>query len=67
MNRQGRPTEPVQAILTAPETFTGNHALRIEEALIFETGRTEVTGVDIEEPKRASRLGDVQIASAIQG
>ena len=47
MNRQGRPTEPVQALSVAPETFTGNHALRIEEALIFETGRTDVTGVDL--------------------
>ena len=32
MNRQGRPTEPVQALSAAPETFTGNRALRIEEA-----------------------------------
>jgi glycine dehydrogenase subunit 2 len=50
MNRQGRPTEPVEALsTTAPETFTGNRALRIEEALIFEIGRTEVTGVDLDE------------------
>jgi len=60
MNRQGRPTEPVQALAAAPETFTGNRALRIEEALIFETGRTDVTGVDIEEPKRRARLGDLE-------
>src|SRR5947209_3690259 len=60
MNRQGRPTEPIQAISTAPETFTGNRALRIEEALIFETGRTAVTGVDVEEPKRAPRLGGLE-------
>ena len=50
MNRQGRPTEPIEAISTAPNTFTGNRALRIEEALIFEIGRTEVTGVDLDEP-----------------
>src|SRR2546423_7227982 len=50
MNRQGRPTEPVQALSTAPNTFTGNHALRIEEALIFEIGRPDVTGVDLDEP-----------------
>jgi len=60
MNRQGRPTEPVQALSVAPETFTGNRGLRIEEALIFETGRTDVTGVDLEEPKRASRLGNLE-------
>ena len=60
MNRQGRPTEPVQALAPAPETFTGNRALRIEEALIFETGRTDVTGVDIEQAKRAPRLGNLE-------
>src|SRR4051812_49258823 len=60
MNRQGRPTEPVEALSGAPETFTGNRALRIEEALIFETGRTNVTGVDVEEPKRAARLGNLE-------
>jgi len=60
MNRQGRPTEPVQALAAAPETFTGNRALRIEEALIFETGRTDVTGVDLEAPKRAARLGNLE-------
>ena len=61
MNRQGRPTEPIAALSTAPETFTGNRALRIEEALIFEIGRPEVTGVDIEEPKEfKSRLGGLE-------
>jgi glycine dehydrogenase subunit 2 len=61
MNRQGRPTEPVAALSTAPETFTGNRALRIEEALIFEIGRPEVTGVDIEEPGEfKSRLGGLE-------
>ena len=52
MNRQGRPTEPVEALSTAPETFTGNRGLRIEEALIFEIGRTDVTGVDLDEPAK---------------
>jgi glycine dehydrogenase subunit 2 len=61
MNRQGRPTEPIAALSAAPETFTGNRALRIEEALIFEIGRPEVTGVDIEEPKAfKSRLGGLE-------
>ena len=58
MNRQGRPTAPVEALATAPATFTGNRALRIEEALIFEIGRPEVTGVDLDEPAPfAPRLG----------
>ena len=39
-------------------TFTGNRALDMEEALIFETGRLDATGVDIDEPAPfASRLG----------
>ena len=61
MNRQGRPTEPVAALSTAPETFTGNRALRIEEALIFEFGRPEVTGVDLDEPEAFTpRLGGLE-------
>jgi glycine cleavage system P protein (glycine dehydrogenase) subunit 2 len=61
MNRQGRPTEPVQALSTAPHTFTGNRALRIEEALIFEIGRPEVTGVDLDEPAAFKpRLGALE-------
>jgi glycine dehydrogenase subunit 2 len=47
--------------LTAPETFTGNHALEIEEALIFESGRPEVTGVDLDEPAAFTpRLGGLE-------
>src|SRR6476469_4716835 len=61
MNRQGRPTEPIQALSSAPETFTGNRALRIEEALIFEIGRPQVTGVDLDEPAGfATRLGGLE-------
>jgi len=54
LNRQGRPTEPGAPGAQAPAaaaTFTGNRALRIEEALIFELGRPEVSGVDLEEPE----------------
>ncbi len=61
MNQQGRPTKPGDAIAIAPKTFTGNRALRIEEALIFEIGRLEVTGVDLDEPAAfAPRLGDLE-------
>ena len=59
LNDQGRPTRPAAAVAdeTAP-TFTGNKALQVEEALIFETGRLDVTGVDLPEaPATASRLG----------
>ena len=63
MNRQGRPTQPVEALSIAPSTFTGNRALRIEEALIFEIGRPEVTGVDLDEPADFTpRLGGLAIA-----
>ena len=60
MNQQGRPTKPGDAVAIAPKTFTGNRALRIEEALIFEIGRPEVTGVDLDEPAAFTpRLGDL--------
>ena len=32
------------------KTFTGNRGLETEEGLIFETGRPENTGVDLDEP-----------------
>ncbi|MFG1286802.1 aminomethyl-transferring glycine dehydrogenase subunit GcvPB [Xanthobacter versatilis] len=51
MNREGRgATTPHSIALMGPQTFTGNRALDLEEGLIFEIGRTEVTGVDIPEP-----------------
>src|SRR5215510_4345171 len=58
LNRQGRPTAPADASAEAVDTFSGNRALAIEEGLIFEIGRTDTTGVDIEEPPAfAARLG----------
>jgi glycine dehydrogenase subunit 2 len=57
MNDQGRPTraEPVAA---KHETFTGARALAAEEPLLFETGRADITGVDIDVPKtKSDRLG----------
>jgi glycine dehydrogenase subunit 2 len=42
-------------------TFTGNRALMLEEALIFEIGDTHTTGVDLAEaPKVTSRLGGLE-------
>ncbi len=53
LNDKGRPTRPETA-----ETFTGNRGLDQEEALIFEIGRAETTGVDLPAPTGgASRLG----------
>jgi len=58
LNRQGRPTAPGEAVERAGATFSGNRGLAIEEALIFEVGRTDTTGVDLPEPgKFAARLG----------
>jgi glycine dehydrogenase subunit 2 len=58
MNVQGRPTRPETAAAPAGGTFTGNRALDMEEALIFEAGRFDATGVDIEEPAPfESKLG----------
>ncbi len=43
-----------------PATFTGNRGLDQEEALIFEIGRCDASGVDVDEPPPvASRLGSL--------
>ena len=61
LNRQGRQSDTGDAAAGPPATFTGNRALRIEEALIFEIGRSEVTGVDLDEPAEfAPRLGGLE-------
>jgi glycine dehydrogenase subunit 2 len=58
MNTQGRPTRPDETTAAPLQTFTGNRALQIEEPLLFEIGRPEVTGVDVPEPpSHRSRLG----------
>ncbi len=61
MNNQGRPTASGQATTGQHPTFTGNKALMIEEALIFEIGRTDTTGVDFDEPSDTpSMLGGLE-------
>jgi glycine dehydrogenase subunit 2 len=65
LNEQGRPTSPAAPNAMAEETFTGNRALQIEEPLLFEIGRTDITGVDVQEAwsaegatgKQKNRLG----------
>jgi glycine cleavage system P protein (glycine dehydrogenase) subunit 2 len=58
MNRQGRPTQAGETEAAGGETFSGNRGLAIEEALIFEVGRSDTTGVDLPEPaKFSAKLG----------
>ena len=57
MNSEGRPTQP-EPTDAAADSWTGNKALMLEEALIFEIGTTATTGVDVETPPPVtSRLG----------
>ena len=56
-----RPEAPTNDIDAAPATFTGNRALMLEEALLFEIGSIDRTGVDLPEPpKVASRLNGLE-------
>ena len=55
--------KPVGGSIPA-DTFTGNRALDIEEALIFEIGRPEVTGVDLGTPAYGPGMDQVIIAIA---
>jgi len=55
-----RPAAPSEAGGEAPATFTGNRALMLEEALIFEIGDSETTGVDFAAPQGGNtRLGNL--------
>jgi glycine dehydrogenase subunit 2 len=66
MNSQGRPTRPESVAAVACKTFTGNRALDINEALIFETGRFDASGVDIDKPASVqSRLGPCEREGAL--
>ncbi|WEK00686.1 MAG: aminomethyl-transferring glycine dehydrogenase subunit GcvPB [Candidatus Sphingomonas phytovorans] len=65
-----RPERPEAGTTTASaftgNTFTGNRALMLEEALIFEIGSTETTGVEVAAPARvASRLGSLDRSAPI--
>ena len=68
MLKEGRPTAPqaINEAASAPATATGNRALMLEEALIFEIGSAQTTGVDFPEaPKVASRLGNLARTDSI--
>jgi glycine dehydrogenase subunit 2 len=62
LNKENRPTRP-HSVSEGPEkpkraTFTGNRALAIEEPLLFEIGRDDISGVDIDVPEtKGDRLG----------
>ena len=50
INQSGwRPTAPEQGKGNVPASVTGNKALMLEEALIFEIGDAKTTGVDFGE------------------
>ncbi|ACK50183.1 Glycine dehydrogenase (decarboxylating) [Methylocella silvestris BL2] len=57
-----RPEHPISATETGrPRSFTSNRGLCLEEGLIFEIGRPNVTGVDIDEPAPfETRLGALE-------
>ncbi|PTD19395.1 aminomethyl-transferring glycine dehydrogenase subunit GcvPB [Sphingomonas fennica] len=66
INQSGWRPEMAGGEAAPVKTFTGNKGLMLEEALIFEIGDSERTGVDLPEaPKVASRLGGLERAAAI--
>jgi glycine dehydrogenase subunit 2 len=61
LNRQGRPSQAGDATMSGTKTFTGNRALEQAEPLLFEIGRLDTTGVDLDEPLAfAARLGGLE-------
>jgi glycine dehydrogenase subunit 2 len=61
INESGWKPEMITSDATAPETYTGNRALMLEEALIFEIGDGTTTGVDIEAAAKINaRLGGLE-------
>jgi glycine dehydrogenase subunit 2 len=60
INQSGWKPEMTEERREGVNTYTGNRALMLEEALIFEIGGSETTGVDIAPaPNHASRLGNL--------
>jgi glycine dehydrogenase subunit 2 len=59
--RQDFDLQTAGAEVPEAKTFTGNRGLEIEEGLIFEIGRPENTGVDLDEPLPFKhRLGSLE-------
>jgi glycine cleavage system P protein (glycine dehydrogenase) subunit 2 len=58
MNKEIRQSRPQPGAPEARATFTGNRGLQIEEPLLFEIGRVDQSGVDLDEaPPVKDRLG----------
>lgn len=61
INQSGWRPEMTPERRSGDATYTGNRALMLDEALIFEIGSLDTTGVDFAEaPKAASRLGGLE-------
>ena len=61
LNQSGWKPEMGPSSDAKPATFTGNRALMLEEALIFEIGTADTTGVDLPEVGNiTSRLGGLE-------
>jgi glycine dehydrogenase subunit 2 len=61
VNASGWRPEMIESDVMTPSTFTGNRALMLEEALIFEIGDEHSTGVDLDAaPVVQSRLGGLE-------
>jgi len=67
MMREGRPTTPVAVENEAmPATFTGNRGLMLDEALLFELGDAQTTGVDLDPaPSVTPRLAGLERTAPI--
>jgi glycine dehydrogenase subunit 2 len=66
MNQLDRSPQARFITRETPQTFTSNRALDIGEALIFETGREDFTGVDLDPPAPFTpRLGGLERQSAL--
>ena len=66
INASGWRPEIGAASLSPVSTFTGNRALMLEEAMIFEIGSADTTGVDLASPPQvANRLGGLERAKSI--
>jgi glycine dehydrogenase subunit 2 len=61
INESGWKPAMIKTEAAAPATYTGNRALMLEEALSFEIGSTETTGVDLAPaPEVTPRLGGLE-------
>jgi glycine dehydrogenase subunit 2 len=63
---KGTPPQAVEVAMERRATFTSNRGLMLEEGLIFEIGRAELSGVDLDEPEPYKhRLGACKRDTAI--